>query len=276
MALVAITREMGSLGIDVGQNIAASLGVPLIHHEIIDVVADKMRVRRSHVVRMLDGKATLYEKLTAADTKASLLTAAEILDLACDPRGAVLRGWGAAFLLHSVPHAVCARVCAPRWLRTQRMMERLNTDDPQAAETEVRLNDEAHAAVMKRNLNVDTQNAENYDVVLSTERLSVDDATEELLHVTRNHAFDETEASRQKLLDLRLQAHVRVALRIHPRTRDARVGISARRGIVTLSGIVRNEADQREIVQVATAVDSVEEVRPDLRAADASRPWGNG
>ncbi len=276
MALVAITREMGSLGIDVGQNIAASLGVPMIHHEIVDAVADKMRVRRSHVVRLLDGKATFYERLTAADTKASLLTAAEILDLACDPRGAVLRGWGAAFLLHKVPHAVCARVCAPRWLRTQRMMERLNTDDPVAAETEVRQNDESHAAVIKRNFHVDMPNAENYDVVLSTERLSVDDASEELLHVTRNHAFEETIASRQTLLDLRLEAHVRVALRVNPRTRNTVLGVATNAGVVTLSGIVRDEDERREAVSVAADVDAVESVQSSIRAADGFRPWGNG
>lgn len=276
MALVAITREMGSLGIDVGHNIASLLGVPLVHHEIVDAVADRLRVRRSHVVRMLDGRANLFERLSAEDTKASLLTAAEILELACNPRGAVLRGWGATFLLHSVPHAVCARVCAPLWLRTRRMMERLNTDDPAAAEAEIRMNDEAHAAVMKRNFNVRTQDTDNYDVALSTERLSVDDATEELLHVIGNHAFKETEASRQKLLDLRQEARVRVALRLAPRTGSVAVSIKATGGLVTLTGIVRDKAERREVIRVAEGVDGVDTVQSQLRSGDSFKPWGNG
>ena len=45
MPLVAITREMGSLGIEVAEQLAAEIKVPLTHHEVIDHLADKMRVR---------------------------------------------------------------------------------------------------------------------------------------------------------------------------------------------------------------------------------------
>lgn len=57
MPQIAITREMGSLGIEVAEQVATELKLPLIHHEIIEHLADKMRVRRSHVQRLLDGKA---------------------------------------------------------------------------------------------------------------------------------------------------------------------------------------------------------------------------
>ena len=83
-------------------------------------------------------------------------------------------------------------------------MERLNSDDPEAMSREVRLNDQAHGAVIRRNFSLDTRDAENYDVVLSTERLSVDDATEELLNVARRSVFLETDESRKVLFNLRL------------------------------------------------------------------------
>jgi hypothetical protein len=57
MTVVAITREMGTLGKDVATGLGEALGLPVIYHEIIDHLADRMRVRRSHVVRLLDGKA---------------------------------------------------------------------------------------------------------------------------------------------------------------------------------------------------------------------------
>ena len=38
MPLIAMTREMGSLGKDVASAIAARLGKPVVHHEIIDLV----------------------------------------------------------------------------------------------------------------------------------------------------------------------------------------------------------------------------------------------
>ena len=36
MPLIAMTREMGSLGKDVAAAVADRLGKPLVHHEIID------------------------------------------------------------------------------------------------------------------------------------------------------------------------------------------------------------------------------------------------
>ena len=75
MPLIAMTREMGSLGKDVAQGIAEALGLEVVHHEIIDHLADKMRLRKSHVVRLLDGKATMFERLTADRTSLAIFTA---------------------------------------------------------------------------------------------------------------------------------------------------------------------------------------------------------
>src|SRR5258706_217750 len=117
MALVAITREMGSLGKDVAAALAEELGVALVYHEVIDHLADRMRVRKSHVIRLLDGSAGLLDRLTADKTSLSIFSADEIIDRAMQGNGAVIRGWGATHLLHDVPHAVFVRVCAPFELR---------------------------------------------------------------------------------------------------------------------------------------------------------------
>src|SRR5258707_14973234 len=112
MALVAITREMGSLGKDVAAALAEELGVALVYHEVIDHLADRMRVRKSHVIRLLDGSAGLLERLTADETSLSIFTADEIYAIA-SKGGAIIRGWGATHLLSGVPHALSVRVCAP-------------------------------------------------------------------------------------------------------------------------------------------------------------------
>jgi len=49
MPIIAITREMGSLGKDVAAALGDELGLPVIYHEVIDHLADRMRVRKSHV-----------------------------------------------------------------------------------------------------------------------------------------------------------------------------------------------------------------------------------
>jgi cytidylate kinase len=259
MPVIAITREMGSLGKDVAAGLAAELGLPVIYHEVIDQLADRMRVRKSHVIRLLDGSAGLLEQLTADKTSLSIFTAAEIFDVAASGKGAVIRGWGATHLLHEVPHAVCVRVCAPFQVRKQRMMERLGTDEAERVAEEIRVNDEAHGAIMRRHFDLDWTHPEHYDLVLNTKRVSVDECVSEVLGLVRSPQFAETDRSRAALADLALATRVRAALRRSPETRDAAVQVAAHKGRVTLSGAGSTD-EMLAFVEVASAVPGVRDV----------------
>lgn len=267
MPLVAMTREMGSLGKDVAQGVAEALGLEVVHHEIIDHVADKMRLRKSHVVRLLDGKASMLERLTADRTSLAIFTADETYGIAHRNGGAVIRGWGAAQLLRPVSHAVCVRVCAPKELRVRRMMERLNTDDEAFVRREVDLSDEAHAAIIRRHFDVNWQDGEQYDVSLNTERVSIGECVEEVIRLVRDPAFQETDRSQATLGNLSLTARVRAALRHDHRTAKARVMIESDAGRVTLSGIVHGDIEPAALADVAGAVPDVKEVEIRVRSA---------
>src|SRR6185436_1989589 len=237
MSIVAMTREMGSLGKDVAAGIAQELGLPVVHHEIIDSLADKMRLRKSHVVRLLDGQAGILERLTADETSLSIYTEDELCGLAMRDRGAVIRGWGATHLLGRVPHVVRVRECAPHALRHQRMLERLRTQDESFVDEEIRRSDEAQSAIMRRYFNVDWTDSSHYDIVLNTERVSVARCVDEVLKLVRSEEFAETDASRRALGDVALQALVRAAVRGDKRTRELRVEVEAIDGMVRLMGL---------------------------------------
>lgn len=271
MALVAITREMGSLGKDVASGLCEALDVPLVYHEVVDHLADRMRVRKSHVIRLLDGSANLFERLTADKTSLSIFTADEIVNMALQGKGAVIRGWGATHLLRQVPHAVCVRVCAPFDLRKKRMMERLSTGDEDKVADEIQQNDEAHTAIMRRNFSVQWTDAEHYDVVLNTQRVSVKDCVDEVLALVESEEFAETDKSRERLQDLALAWHVRAALRLSARTRDFRVSVTAESGRVTLAGML-DKAEQRAAVNEVAATAGAHDIDDQLRTADAVRP----
>jgi cytidylate kinase len=274
MPIIAITREMGSLGKDVAEGLGHALGLPVIYHEVIDHLADRMRVRKSHVIRLLDGSAGLFERLSADKTSLAIYTADEIYDIAAagsEKRGAIIRGWGATHLLREVPHAVCVRVCAPFELRKRRMMERLGTDDGARVAEEIRTNDEAHGAIMRRNFGVQWTDPEHYDVVLNTLRVDIDECVDELLALSRAPQFEETERSRQRLADLALAARVRAALRRSPETRAARVQVASDAGRVVLSGAA-NTDEMLAFVEVASAVPGVRDVAYRSSPGEEVRP----
>ncbi len=265
MPIIAITREMGSLGKDVAQGVSEAFGIPLIYHEIIDHLADRMRLRKSHVMRLLDGSAGILERMTADKTSLSIYAAEEIVSLALQDRGAVIRGWGAAQLLREVPHVVCVRVCAPFEVRKQRMMERLGTHDADKVAEEIRNNDEAHAAIVRRHFSVDFADPEQYDLVLNTHRLSVSECVEQVLRLARSPEFAETEAGRQRLKDLALACQVRAALRRSPRTRDMRVSVSVDRARVTFHGAGYSAEERAALKEVGASVPGVLETEDGMR-----------
>jgi cytidylate kinase len=271
MPLIAMTREMGSLGKDVASALSARLGKPVVHHEIIDHLANKMRLRKSHVVRFLDGKANIWERLTTDKTSLSIYTADETLALAESNNVAVIRGWGSAHLLRPIPHVVCVRVCAPMMVRVQRMMDRLNTDDEDFVTNEIKMSEEAHAAITRRHFGINWQDPEQYDLVLNTERVSIEECADQVLALYQDPQFQESAQSRQMLANLALESHVRAALRADPRTTKMQIAITADRGTVTIAGIVDRESEPLDASDVAAAVPGVKELKNQLKVAASSR-----
>jgi osmotically-inducible protein OsmY len=138
-------------------------------------------------------------------------------------------------------------------------MERLGSSDPELVGEEIRNNDEAHSAIMRRHFDLQWTDSEHYDLVLNTKRVRVDECVSEVLSLVRASQFAETEATRQKLDDLALAARVRAALRRAPETREARVGVSAQGGRVALSGAGSTD-EKLAFVEVASAVPGVRDV----------------
>jgi cytidylate kinase len=269
MTVVAMTREMGSLGMDVAKILESELKVPVVYHELIDHLSDRMRVRKSHVIRLLGGKATLLERLTADKTSLSIFTADEMLNLA--GKGAVLRGWGAAHLLQPVKHAIRVRICAPLGLRIDRMMQRLDTTDRDSVASEIKVSDEAQGAIAKRHFGVDWQNPEFYDISCNTERMSVEQCAEEIMKLVKEPVFRETDESRAVLAALALQANVRAALRADPVTRGLSFAVKMDGDKVRLSGLVETRDEWNNANRVATAVPGVKAVQNDLRITGEMR-----
>jgi cytidylate kinase len=274
MPLIAMTREMGSLGMDVARILESELKVPLVYHEMVNHLADKMRLRKSHVIRLLGGKANLFERLTADKTSLSIYTADEMLQVAS--KGAVMRGWGAAHLLRPVKHAICVRICAPFDLRVKRMMSRLESDDRETVAGEIRNSDEAQGAIAKRHFGIDWQDPEGYDLSLNTERMSVEQCAEEIIQVAKQPGFRETDESHRMLSDLALQANVRAALRADPVTRGLTFAVDSDGGKVCMRGIVATRDESNNAARVVMAVPGVMAVKNELRVtAEIRAPMGD-
>jgi cytidylate kinase len=274
MPVIAMTQEMGSLAKDVALQLAQSMNLAVMRHEVIEHVADRMNVPRSLIGRLRDGKAGLVERLTADRRSVALFTAEELFALA-DRGNCVLRGWGATVLLRPVPHVVCVRVTRSLKKRVEWLMGHLDTDDADFAEAEIRRSDDAHAARMHDQFGVTWGAPVLYDLVLNTDRVSVESCVEQIGLLASRPEFAETPQSHALLANMALGARVRAALRDHAATRDVHITIEADRGRVTLRGIVLDAQERMQAESVAAAVRDVAEVDNQLRLMTTSRRFAS-
>jgi cytidylate kinase len=270
MPVVALTQGMGSLAQDIAEQLATELKLATLQHEVADRVAEKMHVPRSLISRLRAGKAGPLERLTADRASIAVYTAEEVLETAA--RGnVVLRGWGATLLLRAVPHVPCIRIMRPFERRVLWLMAQLETDDRELAENEIRRSDHSNASRMHEQFGVNWGDPSLFDMVLNTDRLSVDTCVQQIKALLARPEFAETEASRALLQGMALSARVRSALRSHETTAEVDVTIEAAGPVVTLRGIVMSDDERQAAAEVSAGVAGVGRVENQLRVMAKSR-----
>ena len=270
MPVIAMTQEMGSLAKEVALRMAQDANLAVMRHEVLENIAGKMHVPSSLISRLREGKAGLVERLTTDRERVAVYTAEEVFALA-DKGNVVLRGWGATCLLRPVPHVVTVRITRPMRKRVAWLMNELGTDDPSFAEAEIRRSDNAHAARIHAQFGVTWGDPLLYDLVLNTDRMSVESAAAQILQLAQRPEYQETEASRAMLGDLALAAAVRAALKDNLPTREVNIDIEPTGNAVVLRGIVIDEQERQETARVAAGVPGVAKVDNQLQVMAITR-----
>ena len=272
MTVIAMTQEMGSLAKDVADQLASDLGLATMRHEVVDHVSSRMHVPTSLINRLREGKAGALERLRADKASLAVYMTEEVLEVAA--RGnVVLRGWGATCLLRTVPHVVCVRVTRPFAQRVAWLREQLGADDIAFVEEEIRRSDRAHAARMHAQFGVTWGDPLLYDLVLNTDRLSVETCARQIAALAQRPEFAETDASRAGLQNMALAARVRAALRADAATRDIDVTVVSDAGRIVLTGIVLDADEMPAAERVARSVAGVAAVDNQLKVMARSRQF---
>jgi cytidylate kinase len=275
MTVISQTQEMGSLAKDVAERVAKDLGLEVMRHEVADAVSSRMHVPTSLIHRLREGKLGTIERLRADRASMAVYMTEELLDVAA--RGdIVLRGWGATCVLRQVPHVVCVRVTRSFEKRVAWLQQQLGSDDIGFVEEEIRRSDRAHAARMNAQFGVTWGDPLLYDLVLNTDRVSVESCAEQIAALSRRPEFAETEASRAMLENMAVEARVRAALRADEATRDVDVTVASDRGRVVLSGMVLDADELPAAERVAAAVPGVAAVENRLRVMARSKLFPQG
>jgi CMP/dCMP kinase len=190
--IVAIGRELGAGGVEVGERVAQLLDAELVDKQIVDLVAARIGAPAAYVEARDENVEGFVDRLFRVITSAyPEAYAAEGLPDWSEERmveltGSIIRehasshslvviGRGAPLLLRDRRDAVRAFITAPFESRVQRVRARSGWTADEAAR-EIKKSDQHRLAYMQQHYGVDWRDPHSYDIVVNMEHLSVDAA----------------------------------------------------------------------------------------------------
>ncbi len=258
MGIVALTRELGSLGTYIAERLAQRRGYRHVRQEILAEAARFGEVSDEQLIGAVEGRPGVWERLIEPGRRNYLHVAAAVLEFAAADNVVLLGRWS-TMLLRGVQHAVRVRVCARRELRVTRLMERMQISHAEA-EALSRRYDEGVRARLRQFFDVEWEDSDLYDLVINTERVSVDQGCDLIERLLDAREFQADDASRQEVRDRALAARVAEAMKMDPRAARADLTIIAHRGVVTLEGLVFSVEEREAAAEAARQTPGVNAV----------------
>ena len=131
MPIIAMTKETGSLGTFIGEEVAKELGYEFIRQDIIREAAREYHTLEEKLVETVEDKPGFFEILSDTARRHHTFVAAEVYEFALRERVVIMGRWS-TMLLRDVGHAIRIRVTAPLDFRVRRLMERLSIGEAEA------------------------------------------------------------------------------------------------------------------------------------------------
>jgi cytidylate kinase len=258
MTIVAISREMGSGGYEIGAAVAKALHFEYVNRQILLEAAHAHGVPEATLVDVVARRPSLWERFDEERRRYLIFLEAAYYAFA-EQGNLVTASRSGPFFVRVVSHAVKVRIMAPFEVRVHRVMQQEQLDQ-KAAAAKVRAYDREMSGRIDYLFGLDWTRAENYDLVLNTGDDAWEFYTDLLVWTARHPQYQPTPESLQRIRDLSLAAQVRAALATDPGTKHISVEVTAQAGHVVLKGIVSSPAMMEAAVEVAKRVQRVTNV----------------
>lgn len=183
LTVITVCMEAGSGGSLIAQHIAEHLGFDLFHREIIQAIAESGQISADKLEAMEKARYSGVQDFIASLLDDRYLWPGVYLDhlkLVVDAigkrGGGVIVGRGANFILPKAK-TLSVRVVAPLEVRVQNVARTFEVSDEDARHR-ILHRDSRRAAFVKNSFNADIADTVNYDVILNTGKLSIEEAAE--------------------------------------------------------------------------------------------------
>lgn len=171
MAVITISRQLGSLGDAVAQAVAARLGYGVVGRDVINQAARRAGTPEV-ALAVIDEFGLLGMTPSARDQRAYQAAIHQVLKEVAARDRVVIVGRAGCVVLADHPNCLHVRVVAPKDVRVARVAQRAQISQ-EAALAQVEHSDRSRAKYLQRHHGVDWDAADLYDIAVNTARLPV-------------------------------------------------------------------------------------------------------
>ena len=231
--IICISRGSLSRGKELAAGLARRLGYALFGREdlIEAATADGIQVGKLETSMMR--ARTFTERLARERDRYLAFSTAYLCEKALEGP-LVYHGRTGHLLLRGISHVMRVRVIADEEYRVNSIMRDLHLSRDKARRY-LEAVEEDRRTWARAMYGVSWENASEYDVTVSVERMSVENAAASLVGMAQLPDFQMTPASKRAMDDLRLAAQGRLRLARHPRTALADFTVRAHDGALTVT-----------------------------------------
>ena len=262
MAIITISREMGTGAYQIAREVAKKLKFSLVDGQKIAELAPQYGLTPEMLERV-DEKPPAY--ITAEDRlQAACLNTIELILLDCVRNGnVVLYGRGGQDLLKGLGNVLRVRIIAPYDERVENFAER-EWIDPDLARELIRKSDHQRGGFI--HFYYDRDWHDPLDLVFNTSRLATSAVIESIVAAVKDPKLKKGEAEAKALLeDIIVSKWVETEILKSDQLGSLHFNISAQQGVVLLSGHVHTEEEKRSAVRITGKVKGVRRVEDNLR-----------
>jgi cytidylate kinase len=268
MAIITVSREMGTGAYQIASEVAQKLKYTLIDGPRIKSMAAKYGLT-PEMMQLVDEKPPSY--VTAEDRKrAAALNSIELIILDLARKGnVVIYGRGAQDMLAGCKNVLRLRFIADFEERVERFAER-EWIDPDMARSLIRRSDHQRGGFIHFYFDRDWQNPSNYDLIFNSSRLSEATIVDCIIAAVKEPSLKGSDKSAAAVIDtVILTKKIETALLNAPVLEDYRpFSILINKGAVSIGGYIVSDAQKKAAIEIVKAVKGVSSVIENIQVVD--------
>lgn len=262
MAIVTVSRQLGSNGDDIAHALAAELGMQCIDRDHIEQRLLKQGIPEEKLDRFDERKPGFWDSFSQEKDRYLHYLKTAVLAIARD-EGAVFLGRGAQIILKNVPGVLHLRFVAPYEERVEHVTKHYHSD-PSRAQRMISRSDHDRNGFYRFFFDTAWEAPELYDITINTHELS----TGTIVRIAREaleRKSSGTPDPQPMLEDLNLAQTIVGRIRYEEKVPIHLMTVRSNGGAVTITGTTRSDSAIERCRSIAERVPGVTSVVVDIQ-----------